>query len=115
VFEQITLHENVIAERLLSYLRGRSDCRIIGFDRGDDPRRVPTISFVVDGQDSDEITRRIDPYNIAIRFGDFHARRLIEFLDLGRTNGCVRVSMTHYNTIEEVDALIAALDTELGG
>jgi cysteine desulfurase family protein (TIGR01976 family) len=115
VFEQITLHENIIAERLLSYLRGRSDCRIIGFERGDDPRRVPTISFVVDGRDSDEITRRIDPYNIAIRFGDFHARRLIEFLDLGRTNGCVRVSMTHYNTIEEVDALIAALDTELGG
>jgi selenocysteine lyase/cysteine desulfurase len=25
-------------------------------------------------------------------------------------NGCVRVSMAHYNTLDEVDALIRALD-----
>ena len=112
-FELITCHENIIAERLLAYLRERSDCHIIGFDRGDDPRRVPTISFVIDGRDPGEIARQIDPYNIAIRFGDFHARRLVEYLDLAKANGCVRVSMTHYNTIEEVDALIAALDTVL--
>jgi cysteine desulfurase family protein (TIGR01976 family) len=114
-FEQITQHENVIAERLLAYLRERSDCRIIGFDHGDDPRRVPTISFVVEGRDPGEVARQIDPYNIAIRCGDFHARRLVEYLDLAKINGCVRVSMTHYNTVGEVDALIAALDTVLSG
>lgn len=112
-FGQITAHENLVAERLLSYLRERSDCRIIGFDHGDDPRRVPTISFVVDGQDPGEIAARIDAYDIAVRFGDFHARRLIEYLDLTRGNGCVRVSMAHYNTLQEVDALTAALDDVL--
>lgn len=106
----ITLHENLIAERLLDYLRSRSDCRIIGRERGDDPRRVPTISFTIDGQDSGKIAQRMDDYNIAIRFGDFHARRLAEHLGLADSNGCVRVSMTHYNTLEEVDALIRALD-----
>ncbi len=50
----------------------------------------------------------MDDYNIAIRFGDFHARRLAEYL--GLEDGCVRVSMTHYNTLDEVDALVAALD-----
>jgi cysteine desulfurase family protein (TIGR01976 family) len=114
-FEQITQHENVIAERLLAYLRERSDCRIIGFDHGDDPRRVPTISFVVEGRDPGEVARQIDPYNIAIRCGDFHARRLVEYLDLAKINGCVRVSMTHYNTVGEVDALVAALDRALSG
>ena len=99
-----------IAERLLNWLRSRDDCRIIGRERGDDPRRVPTISFVVDGQDSGKIARQMDAYNIAIRFGDFHARRLAEYLDLSGSNGCVRVSMTHYNTLEEVDALVKALD-----
>jgi len=113
-FEMITAHENLIAERLLSYLRERSDCRIIGFDHGDDVRRVPTISFVVAGHDSGEIAAKIDAFNIAIRFGDFHARRLVEYLGLAGGNGCVRVSMTHYNTLEEVDALIAALDEVLG-
>ena len=114
-FAQVTQHENLIAERLLKYLRSRSDTGIIGLARGDDPRRVPTISFVIEGRDPGEIARKIDPYNIAIRCGDFHARRLIEYLDLARGNGCVRVSMTHYNTLEETDALVAALDEVLAG
>ena len=114
-FERITQHENTLAERLLSYLRSREDCRVIGRERGDDPRRVPTISFVIESWDPGEIARRIDAYNIAIRFGDFHARRLIEYLGLDENNGVVRVSMTHYNTLTEVDALIAALGEVLDG
>jgi cysteine desulfurase family protein (TIGR01976 family) len=114
-FERITQHENILAERLLSYLRSRDDCRIIGRERGDDPRRVPTISFAIESWDPGEIARRIDAYNIAIRFGDFHARRLIEYLGLDENNGVVRVSMTHYNTLTEVDALIAALGEVLDG
>lgn len=112
-FDRITLHENAIAERLLAYLRSRSDCRILGFENGSDERRVPTISFVVDGQDSGQIAKKMDAYNIAIRFGDFHARRLLEFLNLADNGGCVRVSMAHYNTISEVDALIGALEEVL--
>lgn len=112
-FDRITLHENAIAERLLAYLRSRSDCRILGFENGSDERRVPTISFVVDGQDSGQIAKKMDAYNIAIRFGDFHARRLLEFLNLANNGGCVRVSMAHYNTISEVDALIGALEEVL--
>ena len=110
-WSQITEHENQLAERFLAYLRSRDDCRIIGHQRGDDPRRVPTISFVVEGKDPGKIARKMDAYNIAIRFGDFHARRLTEYL--GLDDGCVRVSMTHYNTLEEVDALINALDEVL--
>jgi len=112
-FDRITLYENAIAERLLAYLRSRSDCRILGFENGSDERRVPTISFVVDGQDSGQIAKKMDAYNIAIRFGDFHARRLLEFLNLANNGGCVRVSMAHYNTISEVDALIGALEEVL--
>ena len=112
-YDRITEHENELAERLLAYLRSRSDCRIIGVEQGDDPRRVPTISFVVDEQDAGEIAKKIDPFRIAIRYGDFHARRLVEYLDIARNNGCVRVSMTHYNTLEEVDALVRAFDEVL--
>jgi selenocysteine lyase/cysteine desulfurase len=35
---------------------------------------------------------------------------LIDALDLARQDGVVRVSMVHYNTLEEVDKLIRALD-----
>ena len=112
-YEDMTAQENLIAERLLSYLRGRNDCQIIGLPKGDDPRRVPTISFVIDGQDPEEVCKKVDGYNIAIRFGDFHARRLADDLGLSDNKGVLRVSMTHYNTVEEVDALIKALDDVL--
>ena len=74
---------------------------------------MPTISFIINGRDAGVIARKMDDYGIAIRFGDFHARRLMEYLELTENNGCVRVSMTHYNTVEEVDALVRALDEVL--
>ena len=112
-FGQIVEHERVIGEQLLSYLRERNDTRIIGRTHAVAGARVPTISFVVDGKDSGEIAKSIDPYKIAVRFGDFHARRLAEYLDLMGSSGVVRVSMAHYNSPAEVDGLIKALDATL--
>ena len=71
---------------------------------------MPTISFIVDGVDSQAIVRHIDTLQIGIRFGDFHSRRLVDHLDLIRQNGVVRVSMAHYNTAGEIDRLIRGLD-----
>lgn len=111
-FTEIEAHENSLGERLLSYLRARNDCRVIGRTRGDD-ERVPTISFVINGRDSETIVRAVDPHRIGIRFGDFHARRLVDDLGLSSQNGVVRVSMVHYNTLEEVERLIEVLDSVL--
>lgn len=102
----------LIGEQLLSYLRNRNDCRIIGRTSAGEGR-VPTISFKVDGHDSGELAKSIDPFKVAVRFGDFHARRLAEALDLTANGGVVRVSMAHYNSPAEVDKLIAALDEVL--
>ena len=112
-FALITAHENQLAEKLLAYLRSREDCRIIGVEHGDDPRRVPTISFKIDGKDSGELCQALDQYRIAVRFGDFHARRLVEYLGLSDHGGVVRVSLTHYNSLDEVAGLIAALEAVL--
>jgi cysteine desulfurase family protein (TIGR01976 family) len=112
-FDAITEHECALGERLLAYLRSRDDCQIIGRPSGADRDRVPTISFKLDGLDSGAIARAMDDHGIAIRFGDFHARRLVEFLGADADGGVVRVSMTHYNTMAEVDALIDALDAIL--
>jgi len=109
-FEPISHHEAILGDRLLSFLAQKPKVRVLGHPTGDRTQRVPTISFVVDGVDSSLIPPQIDPHNIAIRYGDFYARRLIEDLDLAATNGVVRVSMVHYNTLDEVDRLIQVLD-----
>ncbi len=45
-----------------------------------------------------------------MRHGDFHSRGLVEALGAAGSSGVLRVSMVHYNTVEEVDRLLARLD-----
>ena len=111
LFEQ---HEDLLAERLLSYLRGKAGVRIIGLPVQTPGERVPTISFIVKGRHSEAIVRHLDRFNIGIRFGDFYAKRLIEALALQGQGGVVRVSIAHYNTLEEIDRLIRHLDEAIG-
>ncbi len=109
-FDAIAAHEAVLADRVLAWLRARRGVRIIGPASSDPLVRVPTISFVVDGCDSERIVRAIDPLRIGIRFGDFYSRRLIEDLGLAAGKGVVRASCAHYNTVADADRLVAALD-----
>jgi len=114
-YAAITEQENALTERLLSYLRSRNDCRIIGQSINRQAGRVPTIAFRFDGREASELCKAMDAEKIAMRFGDFHSRRLAEYLGLTDHGGMLRVSMVHYNTIEEVDRFTAALDRILSG
>lgn len=113
-FAAITAQEHLLTERLLTYLRSRNDCRIVG-QVGQDETRVPTIAFRFDGREAGELCKAMDGENIAMRFGDFHSRRLAEYLGLTDHGGMLRVSMVHYNTLDEVDRFTAALDRILAG
>lgn len=110
-FDAFEVQEDMLAERLLAFLRERQGVRIIGKTHTKD--RVPTISFVVEGVQSEAVVLQVDEHKIGIRFGDFYASRLIEALGLDKYGGVVRVSLAHYNTLEEVDRLIIALDQAL--
>jgi len=114
VYSEIAGHEELLAKKVLDYLNGRKDIRIIGSKEYNKEIRVPTISFIQNGRDSEQLCLETDKHKVAIRWGDFYARRLID--DLGLTesnNGVVRISMVHYNTPEEADRLIIALDKSL--
>ncbi|MEH1805556.1 cysteine desulfurase-like protein [Nostoc sp.] len=109
-FDLISIHEEHISDRLLNYLNSKANVRVIGQAKADRQFRVPTISFVVDGINSSTIPAKIDQHYIGIRYGDFYAKRLIEYLGLASQGGIVRVSMVHYNTLEEVNNLIEAFE-----
>jgi cysteine desulfurase family protein (TIGR01976 family) len=112
-FDHFAKHEDMLAEKLLNYLRGRKNVRIIGHDHISNGNRMPTVSFVVANQSSETIVRHMDKFNIGIRFGDFYAKRLIETLGLQSHGGVVRISIAHYNTADEIDRLIQHLDEAL--
>jgi len=108
-FDAFEAQEDLLAETLLAFLRETPGVRIIGKSRVTEGDRVPTISFVVEGIQSEAIVRRVDNHRMGIRFGDFYARRLIEQLGLTPYGGVVRVSIAHYNTVDELNRLVEHL------
>jgi cysteine desulfurase family protein (TIGR01976 family) len=106
-------HEDMLCEKLLAFLRRKTTVRIIGLAHIENANRVPTVSFVVDGKQSEDLVRFMDQHQIGIRFGDFYARRLIEDLGLQAYGGVIRVSIAHYNTEQEIDRLIDKLELAL--
>ncbi|MGD8976578.1 MAG: aminotransferase class V-fold PLP-dependent enzyme [Gammaproteobacteria bacterium] len=108
----IAAQEAALGTRLLDYLNGRPEIEIMGSPEPS-PARLPTISFVARGHRSSEIPPLCEPDRIGIRWGHFYAPRLVERLGLTGQDGVVRVSLVHYNTAAEVDALIGSLDRGL--
>jgi len=113
VFELIANHEEVLAARFVDFLNTKSNVRLIGRATADKARRASIFSFAVAGRDSGELPGRLAKQRVAIRSGHFYAARCIEALGLASQNGVVRASMVHYNTLGEVDRLIARLDEAL--
>lgn len=110
-FGLIAGHEQSLAEHLLKYLAGKPGIRIIGMDTAGSNKRLPTVSFVHEKYKSSQVAQHIDQFGIGIRWGDFYAKKLIEYLGLVEKDGVIRVSLVHYNTIEEEDKLIEAFET----
>jgi cysteine desulfurase family protein (TIGR01976 family) len=112
-FDAFERHEDALAAQLLAYLATRRCVRVVGLPGVAPRRRVPTISFTVEGRAPEAIVRHVDRAGIGIRHGDFYAVRLIDALGLRPSGGVVRVSIAHYNTGAELDRLIRRLDEVL--
>lgn len=109
-FDLITQYEALLCDRILSFLNHKPNVRIVGLPTADPTQRVPTIAFVIDGVDSSTIPPHLDAQQIGIRYGHFYAKRLIHDLGLAEQNGVVRISLVHYNTLEECDRTLEQLD-----
>lgn len=112
-FEVMTACEQPLITELVGYLESRTDVRIVGPGH-DGSDRVGTVSFVHASKSSAEITEFVDRSGVAIRHGHMYAYRLCEAAGLDPEDGVVRISLVHYNTLEEIDRLIGALHEALG-
>lgn len=71
------------------------------------PHRVGSIPFVISGVDPDKIGFYLNEYGIALRTGHHCAQPLMDFYNV---QGMVRPSFAFYNTTQEIDALVSALE-----
>ncbi len=104
--------EMPLQARLIGALAGREGVRLLGPAAGDE-RRVPTIAFTHERRRSKEIAQQANSEGLGMRYGNFYAYRLCEALGLDPADGVVRVSLVHYNTMEEVDRVIGFFDRAL--
>lgn len=111
-FDHMTALEREPTQRLVDFLASKKKVRIIGPAHAKDAR-VGTVSFVHADKSSRAITASVDRSRIAIRHGHMYAYDLCEGLGLEPEDGVVRVSLVHYNTPQEIDALIEVLDPVL--
>lgn len=104
-------HEEEIATVFLNWANSHSDVRVIGCTKADSGLRAPTFSIVIDGKSSETVCRDVAKHKVGIRNGDFYAKRLVEAVGVENPDdGVIRCSMAHYNTIDETERLVAALD-----
>ncbi|MFO0547170.1 MAG: family 2A encapsulin nanocompartment cargo protein cysteine desulfurase [Polyangiaceae bacterium] len=68
--------------------------------------RAGVVSFILDGQKTEEVGGLLDQEGIAVRSGHHCAQPILRRFGLEAT---VRASFAPYNTCEDVDALVAAL------
>ncbi len=106
-------HETAMARRIEDDLRGRPSVRLVGRGAPSGRERVGVFSFTVEGRDSREIPAALRDRKIGIHADDFYAARYIDALGARPQHGVVRVSLVHYNSMDDVDRLIAGLDQAL--
>jgi cysteine desulfurase family protein (TIGR01976 family) len=104
-WDTIRAHEQALGRRFLGGLPDR--CTLYGLDTIEG--RVPTFAFRIDGMSTRETAERLAARGIAVWDGDYYAVEGMARLGL-QPDGAVRAGFVHYNTFEEVDRLLAALD-----
>ncbi|KAI1422685.1 aminotransferase class-V [Xylaria sp. FL1777] len=106
-----TAHEAALQSTLLAYLVSRADITVYGDAGADAAARVATISFGVRGWSSRDVVETVEAASaFGFRWGAFYSPRLVQgLLGLG-DEGVVRVSLAHYNTVDEVKSFIDAMD-----
>jgi cysteine desulfurase family protein (TIGR01976 family) len=77
-------------------------------------QRVPTFCFNLPRMDPADIVERMAEAGFGIRDGHMYAPRLMDRLGLALDSGAVRVSLVHYNTMEEIDGFGIALRKIVG-
>ncbi len=104
-------YERDIAAHLINGLQQLPGIRIQGITAADAmDRRVPTVSFTVDGIASDVIAEQLAAQNIFVWSGHYYAVEVAKSLGIYDSGGAVRIGPVHYNSIAEIDQLLSALD-----
>lgn len=110
-WEVIGAYEYQLMDRLLTGLKAIPRVRIYGIvDRMDWDKRLATVSIRKEGLTPEALALKLAEENIFVWNGNFYAVSISERLGVEESGGLVRIGLVHYNTLEEVDRCLTAID-----
>ncbi|MCZ6520840.1 MAG: aminotransferase class V-fold PLP-dependent enzyme, partial [Bacteroidetes bacterium] len=107
--ETISGYEHRLGEQLYRGLSSMHGVKIQGVDFMDS-QRAPTISFLVEGMTASQLCEKLSERSICAWDGHFYAIRAMEMLGLQEKGGVTRLGVLVYNTLEEIDYTISAIN-----
>ena len=108
--ELISKHEAEIANPILKLISEKKNFRLIGKKEIKRKNRAPTIAFTVNNITSKKISEMLVSKKIATRNDNFYAWRCLKALGINTDDGVIRISLAHYNNIEETNKLLEILN-----
>jgi selenocysteine lyase/cysteine desulfurase len=113
-WDQLVAYEKTITLQLLEGLRSFKGLTVRGVTSANAMhRRVPTVSFTVEGHQPEAIAKKLAAENVFVWSGHNYAIEPIARIGLSDKGGVLRVGLAHYNTAAEVDFMLAALTRAL--
>ena len=104
-------YEQSLSSQLIAGLRAIPGVKVQGIT---DPealsRRVPTVSFTHRTHKPNDIAAALAQRNIFVWSGHNYALEAAEALGINGSGGAVRIGAVHYNSAEEIDTVLNALE-----
>jgi cysteine desulfurase family protein (TIGR01976 family) len=114
-YKAVQTHERGLSECMLRGLAEIPKLKVYGIA---DPKRVaercPTFAIRVEGHTPLDLATKLGDHGFFTWDGNYYALNLTERLDVERTGGFLRIGFVHYNTVQEVDGVLAALRQIIG-
>jgi cysteine desulfurase family protein (TIGR01976 family) len=115
-YGEIVKYERGLCERLLQGLAATPGVKVYGItDPTQFGHRCPTIALRAQGHTPLELATKLGDRGFFTWDGNYYALNLTEQLDVEKDGGFLRIGLFHYNTVEEVDRLLAGLREMVAG
>lgn len=113
-YRTIETLEQAPHERLHAWFAGRKDVRLVGPSQFDPESSVGIVSFRHARRSSAEIAHAVNARGFGMKHGHFYSFRLLRALGIDQEDGVARLSLAHYNTVEEIERLCAVFEEVMG-
>ncbi|AFY93916.1 cysteine desulfurase-like protein [Chamaesiphon minutus] len=112
----IHAYEQELSRYLLSGLAQIPGLTVYGITNLDRvSERTPTVGIRLEGYSPHELAKKLGERGIFTWNGNFYAVGVTEALGIESSGGLLRMGLVHYNTIEEIDRLLKAIDNASSG